>query len=193
MSRFSDYDDFDGSYDLWEHNAHLAINGKRGRKALAELREALLALPEKRLIEGALCTVGNTAEAAAIEDILPGGWRKSDLLEAVEGQGEGVCAIGAYVWYKQVKAGATPEDAFEKVRQLGDDANDTADAGKRAGLTFTLAWSLAYQNDEGFAKLTPEQRYIAFLGWIDRQLAKPPLVITRKPPKPKPSVRDAWA
>ena len=64
MSRFSDYDDFEGEPEQilamgrWERNARAVLKSKRGRKALAELREALMALPEHRLIEGAVCTVG---------------------------------------------------------------------------------------------------------------------------------------
>ena len=64
MSRYNDYDDYDGEPEQilaqgrWEHNARVALKGKRGRKALTDLREALEALPQKRLIEGAVCTVG---------------------------------------------------------------------------------------------------------------------------------------
>jgi hypothetical protein len=64
VSRFGDYDgdgddEFNGNgWAMWQKRAELALRGKRGRKALAELRDALMALPEKRLIEGALCTVG---------------------------------------------------------------------------------------------------------------------------------------
>lgn len=64
MSRFSDYDDFEGEPEQilamgrWQRNARAVLRSKRGRKALTELREALMALPEHRLIESALCTVG---------------------------------------------------------------------------------------------------------------------------------------
>ena len=59
MSRFRE-GDYEGEPEeilaqgRWEHNARRALKGKRGRKALADLRAALLALPEPRLIEGAL-------------------------------------------------------------------------------------------------------------------------------------------
>ena len=62
MSRYTegDWDDENAEFKAaaWNRNAQLALKGKRGQKALRELREALMALPEKRLIEGAVCTVG---------------------------------------------------------------------------------------------------------------------------------------
>src|ERR1700757_3269836 len=113
MSRFGDYD-YDEEYAnaaaLWQANAKRALAGRRGRKALAELREALLALPEKRLIEGALCTVGE-----ARRDPSKAGYSRGDLMEKIERQGEGVCAIGAFVWFKKVKAGMDPQEAFESL------------------------------------------------------------------------------
>jgi hypothetical protein len=51
MSRFYDdgYDeDFPNQAALWQANAQRALTGKRGRKALAELRDALLALPGRQ-------------------------------------------------------------------------------------------------------------------------------------------------
>lgn len=72
MSRFEEYDDYDGDdkyngngWAMWDKRAQLALAGKRGRKALADLREAILALPEKRLIGDALCTVNPAHRVAA--------------------------------------------------------------------------------------------------------------------------------
>jgi hypothetical protein len=96
-------------------------------------------------------------------------------------QGEGVCAIGAYVWWQKVKAGMDPAEAFASVPIGGEGAEDTVDAGKAAGLTYTLAWELANMNDEQWGDLTPEQRHRTFLAFIDRQLALPPL----KKPAPR--------
>ena len=44
---------------------------------------------------------------------------------------------------------------------------------KRAGMTYTLASSLAYRNDESYDGMTPEERYEAFMEWLDKQLAVP--------------------
>lgn len=173
MSRFDDYDDdeqFPNQGEFWHANVKRALAGKRGKKALAELRDALLALPEKRLIAGALCTVGGVEQRADVG----GHWYREDLAYKVEKEGEGVCAIGAYLWFKKVKAGADPRAAFDELPTLLDSEGagdwETAQAGKAAGLTFTLAWALASRNDSAFDDLTPEQRYDAFMGWLDEQL-----------------------
>jgi len=216
MSRYRECDDDSPeavlAYGRWQRNARAALKGKRGRKALAEMREALLALPEKRLIAGALCT------AADIDKVLPPvtdeeiardaarsaawraeqglappdadyvAWRAEDLRETreeerreyagvVERQGHGVCMIGAYLWHRKVQDGADPAEAFGSLPTVidadsGDPLHETADLGEQAGLTFTLAWELAYRNDETYELKTPEERYTAFLAWIDQELAE---------------------
>ena len=182
MSRFGDdYDcDYANAADLWEANLHRALSGKRGKKALAELRDALRALPEKRLISGALCTVGGLDRRDAPSPPDPtsqwGSWARSEFEDKLAEEGEGVCAVGAFLWHKRVKAGADPRAAFDELPMLLDtdhDAWETAEAGKAAGLTFTLASHLAYKNDESYYGMTPEDRYEAFMKWIDEQLAEP--------------------
>lgn len=177
MSRFDDYDYeeyFPNQGELWHANVKRALAGERGKKALAELREALLALPEKRLIAGALCTVGGVEKRAADR----GKWYQQDFEHKLGSEGEGVCAIGAYLWFKKVNAGADPQSAFDDLPTYldadGDSDYQTALAGKAAGLTFTLASTLAYRNDQAFDDMTPEQRYEAFMKWLDEQLAEEP-------------------
>lgn len=216
MSRFEgDYEPRDDGKDtsgLWAANVQRALRGKRGRQALADLREALLALPEKRLIEAALCTVGIQDRIAAmpatvvreIEPLRRGpdgkpvrdergnvireparpeavtNYERETLIEFVrdygEGQGEGVCLVGAYVWWQKVKAGMDPAEAFASLPVLpANDAGEweTADAGKEAGLAGVLAYELAYKNDEEWGGLSPEARYAGLLAWIERELALP--------------------
>ena len=215
MSRYRDCDDYEGEPEQilaqgrWEHNARVALKGKRGRKALADLREALLALPQKRLITSAVCTVGGSAripevteaeidQAHAQREALGfTNWgntsayrrnaraqelredrqdQRDKITDIARVQGEGVCAVGALLWHQKVKAGMDPAEAFASLPTVaGDDDADpmteTADLGKQAGLTFTLAWELAYRNDETYDLKSPEDRYTAFLAWIDRELA----------------------
>jgi hypothetical protein len=216
MSRFTDNDGDDEFWMLdqgrWQHNYRQALKGKRGRQALRDLREALLALPEKRLIEGAVCTVGGLdgrAPAMADEEFArrlaehEAAWtasgrylspdyprkaaeidreeREEDrekLAGVIERQGEGVCLIGAYLWHKNVKAGMDPGEAFAAVPAVfgetgdGDPLWETAGLAAKAGLARTLAWELAYKNDETFGNMTPEQRYTASLAWIDAELGE---------------------
>jgi hypothetical protein len=92
----------------------------------------------------------------------------------VEQEGEGVCAVGAYVWWKKVKAGADPEEAFAALPTLLDadtDISETAYEGQKAGMTYTLAWELAFRNDGTYEALTPELRYEAFLNWLDKAIS----------------------
>lgn len=177
VSRFEDYDcDSNLPAALWEANVRRSLKGRRGRRALAELREALMALPEHRLIEGALCTVGATQRIPEMPDSPWGtNWARVELAYHVSRQGEGVCANGAYAWYQKVKAGMDPAEAFASLPVLlesDSDPVDTALLGKRAGLTFTFAWELAIRNDETFEDMTPEERHAAFIAWIDRELAE---------------------
>jgi hypothetical protein len=174
MSRYGDdYDgeDFPNQLALWQANYERALKGRRGRKALSDLRDALLALPEKKLIEGALCTVN---PAKRLQDIPEDSWRYRDLSEALDGKGEGVCAIGALLWHRKVKAGMGAAEAFDSLPTL-EDANhgldDTASqAVSDAGIAYSLAWALACKNDETYGRMTPEERYTAFLAWIDAEL-----------------------
>lgn len=194
MSRFLERD-YDGSTEQvlargrWLANARKALKGKRGRQALGDLRDALLALPEHRLIFGAMCTVGGVdkrlPQLGPDADEFQRRDRDTDrafLAERIEEDGEGVCAVGAYLWHRKVKEGMDPAEAFDALPVLLDnsveDADDgdalaaTAHLGQQAGLTFTLAWELAFRNDEKYQIFTPEDRYTKFLAWIDRELAE---------------------
>lgn len=171
MSRY--HDDLDGEampYGLWQANLERALKGRRGQQVLRDLRDALLALPQPRLIEGALCTVGPLQR---MQD-MPDGWGQHAALGAkVEEQGEGVCGVGAYLWHKKVKAGMDPDEAFASLPTLLDDDSDlwdTARLAKQAGIVWTLAWDLAMRNDETLGHCTPEERYEKFLAWIEQEL-----------------------
>jgi hypothetical protein len=214
MSRFREGDDDYEYMELdrgrWEHNARRSLKSARGRKALAEIREALLALPEKRLIEGALCTVGvlekvpdvtqAEIDAKIAEAETQGWWRpgqyysreeytrlvreelreeRREAEENIEVQGCGVCINGALLWHRLVKQGMTPDEGFAALPVIvtadsGDALEETARiAEKDAGIAHTLAWELAYRNDETYRGKTPEERYEAFLDWISTELGDP--------------------
>jgi hypothetical protein len=173
MSRY--YDDCeDGAMpaQLWEANLERAIKGKRGQQVLRDLRDALTALPQPRLIEGALCTVNPLQRMAQAPD----NWlAHTEIGAKVDEQGEGVCGVGAYLWWQNVKAGMTAEEAFAALPTMADETSDlweTADLARKAGVTFTLAWHLAYRNDETLGHLSPEERHTRFIAWIDSKLSK---------------------
>lgn len=153
MSRFDDVDyDYVVPESFWEHNLKRALASKRGQKALREMREALLALPEKRLIAGALCE-------ATLED--------DDTLTHPQ-----FCAVGAFAFYKRTRAGENPQEVLEHLSRYEDmgEPYDTATEGQRQGLAWTLAWHLAQLNDDLLKYATPEQRYEQYLAWVDSQI-----------------------
>src|SRR6185369_14922087 len=66
MTRFSDDYDWDfGRYMLWEQAVTNAMSGRRGQAALRDLEEALVALPEKRLVD-TLCKDGEVCAISAL-------------------------------------------------------------------------------------------------------------------------------
>lgn len=151
MSRFDvDYDDGGMPWPMWERVVSTALGGERGQQALAEFEEALLALPERKLIEGHL----------ASED--------------------GVCLVGAYVAHKQAKdQGIEMAAAIDRITSDehdeyhdAEDAWETAQAGANAGLSWTVAWHMAYLNDEQFYICSPEERYQKMLAWVRRAQGK---------------------
>jgi hypothetical protein len=171
VSRYYDDGESGMPYGLWAATVRRSLRSPRGQRALRDLREALLALPEPRLIEGALCTVGSAGRLGALPEKYGG---RIELADSIEENGEGVCAIGALLWHRKVKAGADPDGAFGSLPTLEDenhDLNDTAYlAVSDAGIAYSLAWSLAYRNDETYGDLTPEDRYARFLAWINAEL-----------------------
>lgn len=175
MSRVGDGDydeEYPNSWALWQHNVRQVMNGKRGQKALAELREALLALPEKRLVANALSTAGKRGTEPA------SGWYADNQRQLLQEQGEGVCAVGAFAWHQRVKAGEDPREAMAALPLNPDYNGDpglTVEIGKQAGMSGVLAWVVMSENDDTLADLTPEDRYGAMLRWLDEKLATVPV------------------
>jgi hypothetical protein len=179
MSRFGDYEyeeEFPGQAALYRANLLRAMRGRRGRQFLIDLREALMALPEHKLIEGALCTVGADRRKAELEAAAPTSYAPLALEEYVERDGEGVCANGAYLWHQKVRAGMDPQEAFAELPTIFgfdcDGAGETAElVAQQADVAGMIAWQVAYRNDETYECKTPQERHALFIEWIDRELA----------------------
>lgn len=203
--------EWDGDYEaghqnaaeLFDTRARQAIYSKRGRAALRELREALMALPAHELIEGAVCRlVDDDEDVEPVEIATVPGQVALDGSVAIGPpvpafHGAGVCAIGAWTWWRKVKAGADPVVAFRELPTMDAEEEssvmfETAWLGAANGLTFTLAWELASGNDETFEDMTPADRWRAFVAWIDKVLAMPPLRRGSIPPEFK-RLGQSWA
>lgn len=188
MSRYSDYDDYDEDWGLsngrWERNSRVVFTSRKGQKALRQLRDALLALPDKRLISGALSTIGRSREVERTKAEVASGNRSwidgytIDLEDNITRQGEGVCAVGALLLHHYGKQGKTREEAAAIIPAAcngdGDGLDVTARAARDAGMVYTLAWQVAYRNDETLESATPEERYTKMLAWVESKLESVP-------------------
>jgi hypothetical protein len=151
MSRFSDdYDEeFNNQGALWWSNAERALNGRKGLATLRELRQVLEEMPEKAIISGRLANE----------------------------QGQ-MCVVGALVVARRVSKGEKREAVLAELARIipeDEDCNgsdESATLGVSIGLSYMLAWRLAYMNDEDvYWKATPEERYRVIVKWIDARLA----------------------
>jgi hypothetical protein len=192
MSRFSDLDnyadDFDNASALWWANCERAVEGKRGQKALTVIRDALLALPSKRLVsstlvdhEGTFCTVGvyvahkeqlgGKSNEVTVQEMLDKYTRCVCRHKFSDHNAEG-CSSQTPDWASQTpKMKPCPCKQYEVECEEGN-AEDTADIGEMYGLARVLAWRLAYLNDEELALVSPEVRYERVLDWIERNLKR---------------------
>lgn len=146
MSRFSE-DDNDSEWWMldmgrWQANLQSSLKGKRGQRALADLEDALLAMPVKSLLHGRVCEI----------DVYDPGFGWTFEVPAF-------CAVGLYAHPKGADLGALTAD------YLGD--CETAQIGESAGMSFTLAWHIGDLNDvEWNERMTGEQRWKAALAWV---------------------------
>lgn len=142
----------DGSDDpvpegLWWSAYTRARTSKRGQRVLLDLEQALLAIPDKRL-----------------------------AYEHISHEGT-VCAVGAYVTWKELQADPS-KDRAAVVKDLEDayyweseSLHGTAQVGREAGIAWTLAWEIGAANDYEFGKgFTPEERWKKMLAWVRKQI-----------------------
>lgn len=160
MSRY-DCDGYEGDgpeyNNAWELHQQAGVNalkGRRGQAVLKELEAALLALPEKALLQGKLARDG------------------------------GVCAIGALALKRRMDAGEARDAALKWMEDQVDpeDPEDWGEqtnhfAKKHLGVVKALAYKISWENDEGGrraegGKETDQQRYERVLKWVREQIVK---------------------
>lgn len=151
MTRFQgdEYDpQFPNEGELWQANLERHMKGAKGQAVLRELRDALLALPEKKLIrdrladeQGHVCTVGALAAHR--------GKPLAELAELVK---------------PDPKWGDYDEwECEERTMQLG----------REIGLKEVMAVTLAARNDDVWmspSNETDEQRYERVLAWVESKI-----------------------
>ena len=148
--------EFPGQWELWEESLQRAMSGRKGQRAFRDLEQALLELPEKRLISGRLASKGE------------------------------VCVVGALVAHRRVANGETREQVLSSLEQMIPEEDQwgytdeweaeqaTILQAESVGLTLTLACTLGYLNDE-FYKATPEERYEQVLSWVRARIIEEPV------------------
>lgn len=181
MSRF-DYDgDGEGMpWELWQTVVSHALGGRKGQAALAEMEAALLALPEPKLIEGHLASGGGVCAVGAFVAAHRAAEQKVDLAVVIEAMSVGVACYCGHTQAKHIdgKCHGTYQgkpcycDGEFEIDEDEDGYYKTVEAGQNAGLSHTVAWHLAYLNDEHFAACSPEERYSRMLAWVRRAQGK---------------------
>lgn len=146
MSRFGDDGDGDYPSHWWQIDLERALTSGRGQRFLREIEAALLAMPEHKLIEGALVTYDEEEQYGT------------------------VCAVGAFAAYRAMQGGQTWSQALAAIAEKWgngeqDDHWNTQTLGRSLGLARTVAYELAFQNDEQ-AWVTDEARWEGVLVWV---------------------------
>lgn len=183
MSRFGDSDGEGVPWEMWNTIVSRALGGRRGQEALAELEAALLELPAPRLVEGhlaadgAVCAVGafvahrraqkEGVDIATVIDAMAAG------LSCWCGHGRGAHEGGRCSGTRRVWRGEDRPCSCDCYEPETEDAFETANAGRAAGMTYSVAWHLAWLNDEEWADASPEERYERMLAWVRRAQGKP--------------------
>lgn len=152
---YSEEEQFDGQFNLWQANCYRSLHGKKGQAALRELEAALIALPTKRLIAGKLveqgdvCAIGALAlHKGATEEVLE--HHDDEYMEGV-GMEYGLPKLVAW---KVVEANDIEFDYYV----------DTWAPGPAQWVHGSPGYRLR-------VPMTPEQRYTAMLGWVRSMLA----------------------
>lgn len=143
MSRSGYSDDCD-NLGLWRQTVRRAIEGKRGQKLLRELEAALIALPNKRLVDYAV---------------------------AIPEQGE-VCALGAVALKRRLDKGMDRTAALEEIAEQFPEGCEASELCDEFDIAEAMAREITYINDERERHETPEQRYDSVLGWVRSKIVK---------------------
>lgn len=144
-------------------NAKRALLGRGGQAVLRELEEALVALPEKKLISGHFADIWVNQEDG------------KTVYERTDGA---VCTMGALLLHRKMKRdyktrGQALIEAVLEVTCDPDDGGSEAihQAASALDLVYPLAYELAYQNDEeGPGSETSAERYERVLEWVRSQI-----------------------
>jgi len=138
MSRVTPNEDGENwDYIRWAGAEKKTFNGKPGQAILKEIEQALLSMPEKRLIQDEWVTEDD------------------------------VCILGSLHVFRKVKEeNISWENARHAISEENIVGFESSDIAQRIlHLTRTMAWTIIYENDE-WTVGTPEQRYDNMLRYV---------------------------
>lgn len=154
---YSENEDYPGQFDLWQANCRRSLQGRAGQAILRELESALVALPDKRLIEDELEAEGDVCAWGALK-VYRGEAISDDDRELATYDME---AVG-------VELGAPRLVAWKVV-----EVNDLQSRGRYvdvAGPT-KVEWGMRRRERLNiFIAETPAERYERVLAWVRRQI-----------------------
>lgn len=124
-------------------NERQVFKSKRGQVLLQKLEDALLKMPQRKLIANHLCVIK--------KELQDYGYGPEEV-EYAE-----YCTLGAFGHEIGIEDKAMAvDDSFEYEWEGPENSYEVADLGN---MTHTMAWILGYTNDETLRKVTPEQRW----------------------------------
>lgn len=180
MSRFNDDGEGGVPWPLWETIVSNALGGRKGQQALADLEQALLALPEPKLINGHLAAEGSVCAIGALVAYKRAERESVDLASIIDAMSAGVQCWCGHTRDKHVEGKCSGRYDNEKpcdcegyeIDEDYESSWETVDAGTKVGLAGSIAWHLAYMNDETMWGATPEERHALMLAWVRRAQGK---------------------
>ena len=194
---YTEEEDYQGQFALWRANVGRSLAGARGQAALRDLEAALLALPEKRLIQNHLARKGEVCTTGALvlqRKMSLGQAREQALAELEREAGTSECWECYHPASAHLESGCSacairveeqaslPEakrywtvcPAYEQAPEDEPGVEgSTEDSAIAVGVPRLVAWRLVELNDIELDYLTPEDRYTRVLAWTQSRLRNP--------------------
>lgn len=156
---YSEDEDFPGQFWLWQANCRRSLQSRAGQRELRELEAALLELPEKRLIHGALqdehggvCAIACYAKRKGVD--LSKFDQEYDSPEVGEAAGMPRLVAWKIVSLNDIEI----EDHYEMCE--GPNTQPASYDTYRHGVWTRFEW-------------TPEERYAKVLAWVRSSISEP--------------------